>query len=104
MFAEKNNLLYDAEYYKEDLIKSVMPLLQYLVPESVGHFDETVVKALLLDHPVLRGTSQIMLDQSNAIVRSFNKIQSNLHIQKRRCLECNCRIDPTNQDTQFGCY
>ena len=98
LYAEFNNLLYDAEYYKEDLIKTVIPLLLHLVPKSRGGHDEKLLHNMLLDHPVLRSRARRPVTGDSAIVRAFS---GGVDQHRTKCGECGCAMQPSDSGSRY---
>ena len=88
LYAEFNNLPYDAEHYKQDLIKTVIPLLLHLVPEKRGGHDEALLKKLLLNHPRLRAKSRRAVTSESTLVKAFSFGGIQATTVSSTCSEC----------------
>jgi len=87
LYAENQGLQYDADYYIEDLIKTVTPLLLHLVPKKLGGHDKDKLRKLLLDHPVLRARAQTMVTAESALFKAWNT-HGGSTVTKSKCVGC----------------
>jgi len=87
-YAEYEGLQYDVHYYKEDLIKTVTPLLQYMIKHKGTDAQKAKkVKALLEDHPILRSHQMVgVASQRNGAITGFVQTDNN------RCIACHRKL------------